>query len=249
MPVFALGLARALVLALPAPERASTGAGPEPGWRPGRGSAPTTPWGLRASLGVAALLAAGAAAAVFFGSAWFDLPNEGRRAAQLLSVLMLLLAAPLAAGSLRRSTGALRLSLSGAMVAVVLLLFGLELFGERLDRSQSVKEAALFVSSKAGEGDVVASYGTLLQGLTFYTRRRTVVVGGTGELKYGAGLEPTEEWFPAKGALGTLATDRRLWVVAPSKLEAEAVRNSSGRLRRVLDGPRFSVLTNVPPPP
>lgn len=218
-----------------------------------------TPAGLRASLAVAAVFALGIGAAVLAFARASNLPGMlAPRALGLsdlqaalgpwpfvLSGLLATLAVALGVGALSGRRATARCALAASAGAMFFFLIALAQVSERLDSYQSVREAARFVSARAGPGDLVASYGTLLQGLTFYTNRRTTVVGGRGELAYGASLEPTDEWFPPKKDLAALLEGRRAYIVVPTKLEEEALTLSKGRLRRILGGPRFSVLSNA----
>jgi hypothetical protein len=138
---------------------------------------------------------------------------------------------------------------AGAAVAALVfaLLLSLGVISERLDHLQSVKETAQWVSAQAGPDDLIGSYGTLLQGLIFYTGRRTVVIGGRGELTYGISIEPdADSWFPPKKQMPEVIEGRRAYIVVPRKFTAEALHFSGGRLHVVHDGPRYSVLSNDP---
>lgn len=59
---------------------------------------------------------------------------------------------------------------------------------------KSLKEFGLIVREEAGKDAVVASFG-LKQGLSFYARRRIVVVGDRNELEFGSHLVGQSGWF------------------------------------------------------
>jgi 4-amino-4-deoxy-L-arabinose transferase-like glycosyltransferase len=51
---------------------------------------------------------------------------------------------------------------------------------------KSVKELSQVISASAQPGDIVAQYGEYMQGIPFYTKRRTILVERMGELRFGA---------------------------------------------------------------
>jgi 4-amino-4-deoxy-L-arabinose transferase-like glycosyltransferase len=51
---------------------------------------------------------------------------------------------------------------------------------------KSAKELSKVISASAQPGDVVAQYGEYMQGISFYTKRRTLLVERLGELRFGA---------------------------------------------------------------
>jgi len=59
---------------------------------------------------------------------------------------------------------------------------------------KSLRELGLLVKEKAGKDAVVTSFG-LQQGLSFYARRRVVVVGDPGETEFGSRQEDQSAWF------------------------------------------------------
>jgi 4-amino-4-deoxy-L-arabinose transferase-like glycosyltransferase len=59
---------------------------------------------------------------------------------------------------------------------------------------KSLRELGLLVREKAGNDAVVASFG-LQQGLSFYARKRVVIVGGMGEAEFGSRQGDHSAWF------------------------------------------------------
>jgi 4-amino-4-deoxy-L-arabinose transferase-like glycosyltransferase len=55
-----------------------------------------------------------------------------------------------------------------------------------LGSHKSVKELSQVISASAQPGDIVAQYGEYMQGIPFYTKRRTILVERMGELRFGA---------------------------------------------------------------
>lgn len=92
-------------------------------------------------------------------------------------------------------------------VAAALLLASLNPgAGEIIGAKRSGKVLAEIVNAQIAPGDVVAQYGTYLHGLTFYTKRRTVIVDSFGELSYGVSRAPDRaERFPDREGF------KRLW--------------------------------------
>jgi 4-amino-4-deoxy-L-arabinose transferase-like glycosyltransferase len=65
----------------------------------------------------------------------------------------------------------------------------------RLAEKKSLKELGLLIKNNAGKDAVIASFG-LQQGLTFYTRRRVVIIGKLSEIEFGSRQEDQTIWFP-----------------------------------------------------
>jgi 4-amino-4-deoxy-L-arabinose transferase-like glycosyltransferase len=65
----------------------------------------------------------------------------------------------------------------------------------RLTEPRNCKQLALLARGKAGPDDLIASFGDYEQGLAFYTGRRTVLIGGRGELEFGSHQGNNEAWF------------------------------------------------------
>jgi len=51
---------------------------------------------------------------------------------------------------------------------------------------KSVKGLSQVISASAQPEDIVAQYGEYMQGIPFYTKRRTILVERMGELRFGA---------------------------------------------------------------
>ena len=63
-----------------------------------------------------------------------------------------------------------------------------------LTENRSLKEMGLIVREKAGKDTVVASFG-LRQGLSFYSGRRVIIVGPSGEAEFGSRQGDQSPWF------------------------------------------------------
>src|SRR4029453_9603238 len=113
------------------------------------------------------------------------------------------------------------------------------------DASLTVKRLALRAARLAGPEDVIASYGTVLQGLTFYSGRRTVIVGGAGELEFGAREDESRGWILPPKDLHALLEGRTVYMVAPARLASRARDYAGGRLRVLETTASFSLMTNA----
>jgi 4-amino-4-deoxy-L-arabinose transferase-like glycosyltransferase len=60
---------------------------------------------------------------------------------------------------------------------------------------KSARELALIIKEKAGKDAVIATFGPQ-QGLTFYTRRRVVMLGMSAEFEFGSRQGDQSAWFP-----------------------------------------------------
>jgi 4-amino-4-deoxy-L-arabinose transferase-like glycosyltransferase len=65
----------------------------------------------------------------------------------------------------------------------------------RVAEKKSAKELALIIKEKAGKDAVIATFGPQ-QGLTFYTRRRVVIIGNMAEFEFGSRQGDQSAWFP-----------------------------------------------------
>jgi 4-amino-4-deoxy-L-arabinose transferase-like glycosyltransferase len=253
VPAFALLVARALDTTLWVEEGRNTEGGEIERTERGRarreGSVASVrfPGGLRASLILAVL--SGTAGAIALG--WVAPTQLASFAGSsidgwlyalcaLVALVAILVCIPAVSGRARD----LARVIPAAGIALFLILISIAGLGEAADPFQTIREAARFVASRAGPDDVVASYGTILQGLTYYTNRRTTIVGGPGELAFGWELEPQGNWVVRKKELPRLFDGRKVYLVATARAESEAIANSNGQLHRVLGGPRFVVLSN-----
>lgn len=250
-PAFALLTARGLRLAMGSGDGAPREGERSPELAPGldvplasRGPRVLLPRGLRASLAIAAALCVAGAAAAGWQAVRPAPPLERGLDLVTGAALLGLLAAALTVAAWHGSRRALSKTLWPiAGLCAVTLLFAEQIL-ERLDPFQSDKQAALFVRAHAGPDDFIASYGMLLHGLTFYTERRTAVIGGAGELTFGARGGAHEGWVIPRDRLPEILETRKVYVVSSTKLEQRALRDSEGRLSVELRSPSYSVLAN-----
>jgi len=202
-------------------------------------------WGLRASLGLGAAVSwMGAAYAIAVSRhPPPSLPDLGGAFGP--AIALVLLGAALAAPALLGRPVVLRWGLGAAALSLFAGLLSLENVAERVDASVSVKPAALLAARSAGPTDCIASYGSVLQGLSFYTGRRTVIVGGPGELAFGAGAQDSRDWILSNDQVPDLAAGRTVYLVVPRGLESRALDRGAGRFRVLDKTPAYTVLTNV----
>lgn len=210
------------------------------------------PRGLRVSLGASAIgaWAVGAGAAAFARHSPKLVVHGGvdegfRSAAGLTALLLAVLGAALAGTALASSPRGVHRGLGAVTVSLFLLFPSLEIVAERVDASLTVKRLALRAARLAGPEDVIASYGTVLQGLTFYSGRRTVIVGGAGELEFGAREDESRGWILPPKDLHALLEGRTVYMVAPARLASRARDYAGGRLRVLETTASFSLMTNA----
>ncbi len=85
----------------------------------------------------------------------------------------------------------------------------------RVAENKSIKELALIAGEKAGKEDVIASLG-IVQGLTFYTQRRVVILGCLAELEFASQQGDQSAWFPdLQGFIRLWDSETRVFAVIP----------------------------------
>ncbi|HEX9022988.1 MAG TPA: phospholipid carrier-dependent glycosyltransferase, partial [Geobacteraceae bacterium] len=92
-----------------------------------------------------------------------------------------------------------RRSLLGLVTGIVICSYAFGIVSPalvlaRMADRKSVKELGVIVREKAKKEDMVASLG-LVQGLSFYAKRRVVVVGFRGEVDFGSRQGDNTAWF------------------------------------------------------
>lgn len=107
-----------------------------------------------------------------------------------------------------------KLFLGVCAISYILCLVGPTLVVDQVEETRSLKSLALVVRENARPGDMVISFDFYPQDLTFYTRRRVVVVDATGDLEYGSTQGNQSSWFIDFRTFYTLwDSPRRLFVV------------------------------------
>lgn len=88
-------------------------------------------------------------------------------------------------------------------------------------RQSSPAEVAALIRERAGGEDRIVAYRSLMQGLSFYLKRRVVVAEELNELEFGAAQEGDPRWFLGAEALRKLwnGPDRVLLVSKPKNEE------------------------------
>lgn len=105
------------------------------------------------------------------------------------------------------------------MLCAVLFICGIQQVYGIIAPTRSMKEAAAVVESVRRDGDVVVAWNDIMQGLSFYAKQRVLVVGGEGELAYGASQPEGKGWFVSEDEFKELwkKGDRRYIVVLEDK--------------------------------
>jgi len=94
-----------------------------------------------------------------------------------------------------RSDEGRKLFLALCVMSYILCVVGPTLVVDQVEETRSWKELALVVKENARPGDMVMSFDFYPQDLTFYTKRRVVVVDATGDLEYGSTQGNQSSWF------------------------------------------------------
>ena len=84
------------------------------------------------------------------------------------------------------------------MLCSVIFICGIQQVYGIIAPTRSLKDSAAVVNAVRRDGDVVVTWGEVLQGLSFYTKQRAMVVGGEGELAYGAAQPEGKGWFVSR---------------------------------------------------
>lgn len=156
----------------------------------------------RAPLLLSILLAAAIALLPAFGKHRMDPSAWAWMAALPAGLILLFGAIPL----FLRRFGPDRVILFSFLVLGLFLVSLNRPAGAYLGEYKSIHHLADVLRESLRPVDVVAQYGSYRQGLAFYTRRRTVVVDGVGELEFGRERAPDREtFFPDEEGF------RRLW--------------------------------------
>ncbi len=109
---------------------------------------------------------------------------------------------------------------------------------------RTVKPLALKVAELAGPDDIVASFG-YDQGLPFYAKRRTIVVGGMGELEFGSQQGDQSAWFIDQPAFQRLWDGERRVFALMNRGEKEKLTTAVKTPVRVIEeSPRRVLVTN-----
>ncbi|MDR1376397.1 MAG: glycosyltransferase family 39 protein, partial [Synergistaceae bacterium] len=93
----------------------------------------------------------------------------------------------------------------------------------------SYKEPAAAIREQLGPDDVVVSYKSVAQGLSFYLKRRIVLADGAGELEFGARQEKDPQWFIDSQGLKELWFGKRRVFLVTEKRHEEKLEQLLGK--------------------
>lgn len=96
---------------------------------------------------------------------------------------------------------------------------------EQIANKKSSRELGLLARELASEGSVLASFG-YEQSLPFYAQRRTVVVGGKGELDFGSNRGDQSAWFIDENSFSKLWNGERRVITLLKRREYERIASS-----------------------
>lgn len=131
------------------------------------------------------------------------------------------------------------LTLCSSLFAIVAPHFVYSRIAER----RTVKALALKVKELAGPDAIVASFG-YDQGLPFYAKRRTIVVGNMGELEFGSKQGDQSAWFIDTAAFSRLWDGDRPVFVQLKRNELETLQKQVRTPARVLMETRRKLLVS-----
>jgi 4-amino-4-deoxy-L-arabinose transferase-like glycosyltransferase len=132
------------------------------------------------------------------------------------------------------------LTICSCLFAVVAPHFVYSRIGER----RTVKPLALKVKELAGPDAIVASFG-YDQGLPFYAKRRTIVVGDMGELEFGSKQGDQSAWFIDAAAFYRLWDGEKPVFVQLNRGELETLQKQVRTPARILmENSRKLLVTN-----
>jgi hypothetical protein len=117
------------------------------------------------------------------------------------------------------------------------------------DLASTSRGLATAIAHEASPGDVVAQDGTLMQGLSFYLRRRVIQIGDAGEIARGAARASDRDdffWADTERLAKEWRSDRRIYVAMNRPQLAEAMDRLVPTPRLVVQCGRRVVLSNGP---
>ena len=81
-------------------------------------------------------------------------------------------------------------------VSALVFVLGLQKLFPVIAPTRSTYEVSQVIIKERQEGDTIAVYGEVLQGVPFYTRSRVMLIDYLGELEFGAKQAEGKGWFP-----------------------------------------------------
>ncbi len=150
----------------------------------------------------------------------------------------------MAAVAVRRKAPALLVT-GVTAVALLLMLIGPPLVLERVAEFKELKSFGEEILRSAPGDAVVVSQG-VLQGLSFYSRRRVVILGGVGELEFGRGQGDHPGWFMEYPELLRLWSSGRPLYLVMKKSDLPELRSrlQGGTVRLLRENRKQFLVTN-----
>lgn len=148
----------------------------------------------------------------------------------------------------RRKYGSFTAAVCALCVSAMLFTASAQTVYEIIDDTRSLKGTTDIVISEKNDDDVVAVYGEVLHGVTFYTRGRVLLVGAMGELEYGIKQPDGEgtymatddfksQWFIKRRPFALIVRSDRMGDLFPD--------GNTGAARSI-DAGKYTVLFNAP---
>ena len=115
-----------------------------------------------------------------------------------------------------------------------------------MGETRSVKTVSNVIIKEARQGETIAVYGEVLQGIPFYTKSRVMLIDYMGELEFGAKQKEGTGWFPTKDEFLKEWESGRPFVLV---VEKERISGLFGEEKpnaaRILDVGEYIVLFNL----
>ena len=81
-------------------------------------------------------------------------------------------------------------------ISALFFIAGIQGIYKILGERRSMKDVSAAINAEWQQDETVAAYGEILQGIPFYTKKRVMLIGATGELEFGSKHKEGEGWFP-----------------------------------------------------
>lgn len=142
-----------------------------------------------------------------------------------------------------RVFGARFLTFAAALTVIISIIASFAVY-TNLSQKKSSKTLALKVLELAAPEDLVASFG-YDQTLPFYAKRRTVVVGGMSELKFGSEQGDQSQWFIDRLRFQQIwESERKVFVIVRSNELGNYTKSWQRAPRILVQNRRNTLVTN-----
>lgn len=135
------------------------------------------------------------------------------------------------------------IAISSVVTIAVAVIASFIVYGN-LSEKKTSKLLAMKVKELAGPQDMIASFG-YDQTMPFYTARRTVVIGGMGELEFGSQQGDHSDWFISHERFMQIwESERKVFLVLRVKEIEKSAKNWKVAPRIIIQNRRDALVTN-----